>query len=67
MVETIKVTGMHCGHCEGKVKKELFSFTGVNNVVADRYTNSVKVDFNSEEVSLDDIKQAITSCGYQVE
>ena len=67
MVVELKVFGMHCGMCEGKVKKSLFSYLGVNNVAADRYTNSVKVDFVETEVSLDEIIESIEELGFKVE
>ena len=64
MIKTFTVEGMMCCHCEAAVKKALEAISGVDSAKADHKTNSVEVNF-SEKVSVETIKEAITSAGYE--
>lgn len=65
METTIKIVGMTCGHCEGKVNTELGKISGVTAVkavAADGLAIVTSVDvLNTEEVS-----RAVSLAGYKV-
>lgn len=65
METTIKIAGMTCGHCEGKVNSELgkiFGVTDVKAAAADGLAIVTSADaLNSEEVS-----RAVAIAGYKV-
>lgn len=60
---TIKVTGMTCSHCEANVKRNLEALTGIDEVVADNRSQTVKIWGSA--VNLDKVKETVTGLGYQ--
>lgn len=62
--QTLKVTGMSCAHCENKVKTALENIGVKAKATAKK--NMVEVSF-AENLSLEQVKQAITELGYTVE
>ena len=62
---TYTVPGMHCGHCEAAVAKEVSSVAGVSSVDVDLETKVVVVRGDA----LDDaaIRAAIDEAGYEAE
>ncbi len=63
----LNVTGMKCGGCETNVKGKLQGLAGVVSVEASSKQNTVEVEYDENQTSLDEIKQAILAAGYQVE
>ena len=63
----IKVNGMMCSHCEGRVNQAVGALEGVTFVGANHDENIVDVTFDENKVSLQQIKDAITEQGYEVE
>lgn len=63
--KTYTVPGMHCGHCEAAVKRELERVTGVQTVEVDLETKLVTVAGDR----LDDasLVAAIDDAGYEAE
>ncbi|MCH5164667.1 MAG: heavy-metal-associated domain-containing protein [Clostridiales bacterium] len=59
----IKVDGMHCMHCAGKVEAAIKALDGVKSVKADPNTKSVVI---TSSVELDNalIAQAVKSAGF---
>jgi copper chaperone len=64
--EVLNVTGMKCGGCETNVKTKLNAIEGVVSVEASFKANEVKVEFDTEKTSLDDIIDTITGAGFTV-
>ena len=64
--KTLNVTGMSCSHCENAVKKSVGALSGVNNVIVDLKGNTVTVDFDSDKVKIELIKETIEDQGYDV-
>ncbi|TFH04221.1 MAG: heavy metal translocating P-type ATPase, partial [Methanosarcina sp.] len=64
---TIGVYGMTCGHCQKSVADAISSLEGVESVDVNLEAESATVIFDSEKVSLDDIKGAILKAGYSTE
>jgi copper chaperone len=62
--KTYSVPGMHCGHCQSAVAKELQGVAGVESVRVDLDSKLVTVTGNA----LDDValRAAIGEAGYEV-
>ena len=65
-VQVLNVDGMSCSHCENSVKKSVGELKGVDNVTVNLSTKKVAVEFDSDRVSISDIKDAIEDLGYDV-
>ena len=61
----IKVDGMVCGGCENRVQNAVSLIDGVESVVADHNTNTVKIT-TSKEVDLNTIKEKIQDLDFEV-
>lgn len=61
----LKVNGMVCGGCENRVQNAVSLIDGVESVVADHNTNTVKVT-TSKEVDLNIIKEKIQDLDFEV-
>jgi copper chaperone len=62
--KTYSVPGVHCGHCEAAVKRELEAIEGVESVAVDLETRLVSVS----GTDLDDavLRAAIDEAGFEV-
>jgi copper chaperone len=63
---TLNVQGMSCDHCVKAVEGSVSELNGVSSVKVNLKANTVDVEFNNQEVSLDKIKEAIDDQGYDV-
>jgi len=63
---TLKVNGMSCGHCVKAVEGSVGELDGVNSVKVDLATGTVAVEYKSEQVTVDKIKETIDEEGYEV-
>lgn len=63
---TLKVKGMMCAHCEGRVKKALEGLEGVTSAKADHNSGTVEVT-ETRNVPENDFKSAILKAGYEYE
>ncbi|MDP4091744.1 MAG: copper chaperone CopZ [Bacillota bacterium] len=66
LMETLKVEGMSCSHCEDVVKKSVGALNGVYTVNVDLKAKKVRVEFDEDKVSLVTIKDTIEDQGYEV-
>ena len=68
MSETIvKITGMTCGHCEGRVSAELGKLEGVSEVKASAGdAQAVITSSGSGALDADAISRAVVAAGYRV-
>ena len=64
--ETLNVEGMSCMHCVNAIKNSVGSLPGVSKVEVDLMGKKVAVDFESDQVTLDQIKAKIEDAGYEV-
>jgi copper chaperone len=64
--KTLKVEGMTCDHCVSAVEGSVGSLKGVDKVKVDLNQNTVDVVFHEDQVSEDQIKEAIDDQGYDV-
>ena len=64
MNKTMKIEGMSCGHCSGRVEKALNGIDGVSaNVNLEAKTASITLQ---KEVSDDVLRKAVEDAGYEV-
>lgn len=66
MKETLKVEGMTCSCCVGKVEKSVNQLEGVSSIEIDVDNEEVQVDLNKDTVTLDQVKEKIEAEGYKV-
>jgi copper chaperone CopZ len=62
-IQTIKVEGMSCPHCEANIVRNLSKLDGIEEVTADRITAQVKI--SGSHIDLNEIEQIVTDLGYQ--
>jgi copper chaperone CopZ len=65
MQTTIKIKGMTCGHCEGRVNTELGKISGVTEVKAVA-ADGVAVITSTDALNSEEISQAVIKAGYKV-
>jgi copper chaperone len=63
MEKEFKIEGMSCGHCVMALEKELNKLDVENKKVE---IGSVKIEFDPDKVSEEDIKNSIKESGYIV-
>ncbi len=63
---TLNVQGMSCGHCVNSIEQNVGQINGVQSVKVNLEEGKVDVTFNSDEVSLKDIRDVIEVQGYDV-
>lgn len=63
---TLNVEGMSCSHCVNEVTTALTALDGVDGVNVDLAGKTVTVDYDSDRVSIESIKEAIEDEGYDV-
>ncbi len=64
--KVLNVEGMSCGHCVNAVKTAVGALAGVGSVEVDLAAKKVTVDFDSVQVSLEQIAHAIEDQGFDV-
>ncbi len=63
---TLKISGMHCALCAQKIEKALNGKDGVYKAVINFALETVNVEYNSAQISLERIKKVIREVGYDV-
>ncbi|MFD3218031.1 heavy metal translocating P-type ATPase [Bacillus sp. BR_7a] len=61
------VSGMTCATCANRVEKRLNKLEGVNEATVNFALESATVDFNPDEINVNEMKNAITKLGYKLE
>jgi len=64
-VTTVKIKGMTCGHCEGRVNTELGKLVGVTEVTASATTAEAIVT-SAAALDAQQISAAVIAAGYKV-
>jgi copper chaperone len=65
-LNTLDVNGLSCSNCEHAVKKSVGAMGGVDRVSVDLKKNQVMVEYDSDKVTIEEIKQTIQDQGYDV-
>jgi len=66
MMVTLKVEGMTCSCCAGKVEKGINQLEGVSSIEIDADNGEVQVAFNKDASSFEQIKEKIEEEGYKI-
>lgn len=66
MKETLKVEGMTCSCCAGKVEKSVNQLGGVSSIEINVDNDEIQLDFDKDAVSMEQIKEKIEAEGYRV-
>ena len=64
--KVINVEGMSCDHCRNAVESALAKLNGVTSAEVDLDKNQVRVDYDENRVSVEQMKEAIEDQGYDV-
>lgn len=64
---SFNVSGMKCGGCEASLTSALSALTGVTQVQASHIKKRVDVDFEEQQITVDDIEDAILDAGFKLE
>lgn len=64
---SLTVTGMKCGGCENTIVSKVSAIVGVTAVKASHKDKQVDVEFDPAQTNLDDIEDAISDAGFNVE
>jgi copper ion binding protein len=63
---TLHVQGMTCDACIETVEKVITDISGVERALADLDNGQVHVQYDNNQVKLDQLEQAIKNSGYEV-
>lgn len=63
---TLNVQGMSCGHCVKAVEGSVGELNGVSKVKVHLENGTVDIEYNTDKVTLDKIKETIDDQGYDV-
>ncbi|MFH0905722.1 MAG: cation transporter [archaeon] len=67
MKEIIKVKGMHCKSCVNRIETSLKKLKGITNVKVNLIEETVEIEFNNKQISLDKIFSEIEKIDYIVQ
>ena len=62
--QKFSVTGMSCAACQANVQKAIEKLNGVNDVSVNLLSGSMLVEFDTEQLSADEIISAVATVGY---
>ncbi len=63
---TFQIGGMHCTGCSSAVEKAIKKQSGVVSANVNLAAEKAFVDFDSSQISIDQIKESIENAGYEV-
>jgi len=64
---TVKTKGMHCVSCERIIKDAVLNLNGVKNAKIDYTTEKAIIEFDSSQIDIKTIMNAIKKVGYEPE
>lgn len=65
MKQTIKINGMSCEHCVGKVEKAVSELDGVDKIKVKLKNAEAKIKFDEAKIPLEKILETVTELGYE--
>lgn len=63
-MENYTIEGMHCASCAATVEKAVNKLSGVNSASVNQITEKLTVDYDHDQLSLDDLSEAVDKAGY---
>jgi copper chaperone CopZ len=67
MVTEFKVAGMHCISCKNLIEEDLGEMPGVRAISVDLPGGRARVDFNEQQITINQLIEKIAELGYQAE
>ncbi|MBQ3565619.1 MAG: cation-translocating P-type ATPase, partial [Oscillospiraceae bacterium] len=67
MEKNLKITGMTCSACSGRIERTLGKLDGIEQAKVNFATEKLYVTFNESEITEDDIVSAIKKAGYGID
>ena len=64
--ESYPIQGMHCASCATRIEQVLNELTGVEKAEVNLVTELVTLHYDPEQISLQEIEEAISNSGYQL-
>lgn len=64
--ELIKVDGMSCNHCKMAVETAVKKLPGVTVAEVDLTAKTLKIEYNSDKIRAEQIRQAIEDTGFDI-
>ena len=64
MKQKIKINGMSCDHCVGRVEKAVSELDGVEKIKVKLKDAEAKIKFDETKIPLDKVLEVITDLGY---
>ncbi len=61
---TLKIEGMSCMHCVGRVKQAIAALSGVQEAKVE--VGTAQVSFDDSAVSVEEIAEAVVKSGYKL-
>lgn len=67
-METVSfnIPSISCSACSNKIKEGIWALEGITDISIDLKTQTVKVEYNPEDILSQDIMEKISSMGYEV-
>ncbi|MCK5024183.1 MAG: cadmium-translocating P-type ATPase [Thermoplasmata archaeon] len=65
MIE-LKIKGLHCADCVGKIEKSMSSLEGIEHIKLNFSTSKMQIRYNPDAISLEEIHSKIKSLGYGI-
>ena len=62
----LTVLGMNCASCSGKVEQAVRKLTGVNKAAVNLATEKLTVEFDEQQIKLEQISAAVVDLGFRV-
>ena len=59
------IEGMHCDGCVNRLTKVLIALDGVVDAKVSLENKSAEIEYDENELELDDIKQAVSDAGFE--
>lgn len=59
------IEGMHCEGCSSRLTKVLQALNGVSFAKVSLENKNAEIEYDENEIELDDIKQAISDAGFE--
>jgi len=64
--EVLRVEGMSCNHCKMAVETAVQKLTGLMKAEVDLASKTLKVEFDGEKTSMQEIRHAVEETGFEV-
>ena len=62
----LKIEGMHCEGCATRLTKVLKALDGIENAKVSLENKNAEIEYDENDLELEDIKQAISDAGFEV-